>query len=236
MYKHQIKMLVESGYRVVALDMLGYGQSAAPSKESFYTYKRISSDIDVLLKKFVGVDKAVFLAHDWGSMFMWHIAKYHPSIVDGLISLCVPIYSSPSTPVPILDGARVARSLVQNKNPYTNYQISLKKSDNKVLDTSIQDFLEAFLQEDPSCLERLSKASPYRGIVENFRQVKCIHKLAVDNQMLQYMLDQFAKSGTRGPTNYYRTAALNLIESQRQPPGVEITQPTLYVRKATSLH
>ncbi|KAJ9071340.1 Bifunctional epoxide hydrolase 2 [Entomophthora muscae] len=96
MYKHQIKHLSELGFRVVALDMIGYGQSDAPQKTSAYTYESVSKDMEDLVPK-LGESSAVFLGHDWGSPIVWMMAVSHSQVVDGVIS--IPLYS----PLPIND-------------------------------------------------------------------------------------------------------------------------------------
>ncbi|KAJ9054931.1 Bifunctional epoxide hydrolase 2 [Entomophthora muscae] len=113
MYKHQIKHLSELGYRVVALDMIGYGQSDAPQKPSAYTYEYVSKDMKDLVPK-LGASSAVFLGHDWGSPIVWMMAVSHSQVVDGVISISIPLYS----PLPINDLEIIASFI-----PALSYQV-----------------------------------------------------------------------------------------------------------------
>lgn len=45
------------------------------------------------------------------------------------------------------------------------------------------------------------------------------------------MVAQFARSGTKGPTNYYRTYDMNREAVRKLGTGVNITAPTLYVSR-----
>lgn len=59
-WKHQIGPWVRAGYRVVAPDMLGYGESDKPQEPQEYSLKRISSDLASILDV-IRVRKAVSL-------------------------------------------------------------------------------------------------------------------------------------------------------------------------------
>lgn len=59
-WKNQIGPWVEAGYRVVAPDMLGYGQTDKPDEPEEYSLKRLSDDLAALLDH-IGSPKAVCL-------------------------------------------------------------------------------------------------------------------------------------------------------------------------------
>lgn len=50
--------MVQQGYRVIAPDMLGYGQTDKPESADEYTTKKLSADLAALLD-FLEIDKAV---------------------------------------------------------------------------------------------------------------------------------------------------------------------------------
>lgn len=57
-WKHQIQPWVETGYRVVVPDMLGYGETDKPEDPSEYSFKKLSNDLADILGA-IGVGKAV---------------------------------------------------------------------------------------------------------------------------------------------------------------------------------
>ena len=57
-WKNQIGPWVEAGYRVVAPDMLGYGQTDKPDEPKEYSPKKLSDDLAALLDH-IGSPKAV---------------------------------------------------------------------------------------------------------------------------------------------------------------------------------
>lgn len=48
-WKNQIGPWVEAGYRVIAPDMLGYGQTDKPDEPEEYSLKKLSDDLAALL-------------------------------------------------------------------------------------------------------------------------------------------------------------------------------------------
>ena len=73
LWRHQIPALVNAGYRVIAPDLRGFGESDAPLGRQNYTLDRIAADvIDVL--DHLGCFHDVRLAgHDWGAALGWHL-------------------------------------------------------------------------------------------------------------------------------------------------------------------
>lgn len=62
-WKYQIGPWVEAGYRVVAPDMLGYGQTDKPDEPEEYSLKKLANDLAALLDH-IGSPKAVGLTID----------------------------------------------------------------------------------------------------------------------------------------------------------------------------
>jgi pimeloyl-ACP methyl ester carboxylesterase len=67
-WRHQIRPWVQAGYRVIAPDMLGYGQTDKPSAIAGYTSKKLADDLAALLDT-VRISKVVRIAHPAVSLF-----------------------------------------------------------------------------------------------------------------------------------------------------------------------
>lgn len=88
LWRHQAAALVEAGYRVIAPDLRGFGESSKPIGADRYGILEIAGDVLGILDSF-GVDKAHVVGHDWGAALAWAIAAFVPDRVDHLVALSV---------------------------------------------------------------------------------------------------------------------------------------------------
>ena len=88
-WRHQLKALADAGYRAVAPDMRGYGQTDRPDEIERYTLLHLVGDMVGLLDA-LAVEKAVIAGHDWGAPVAWHAALLRPDRFRGVIGLSVP--------------------------------------------------------------------------------------------------------------------------------------------------
>ncbi|WP_431233990.1 alpha/beta fold hydrolase [Mycolicibacterium psychrotolerans] len=91
-WRHQIPVLADAGYHVLAPDQRGYGGSSAPEAVEAYDIHHLTGDLVALLDSEVGggAAQAVFIGHDWGAMVVWHTALLHPDRVRAVAGLSVP--------------------------------------------------------------------------------------------------------------------------------------------------
>ena len=90
-WRHQLQALAEAGFRAVAPDMRGYGQTDRPEAIEQYTLLHLVGDIVGLLDP-LGADTAVIAGHDWGAPVAWHSALLRPDRFSAVIGLSVPFW------------------------------------------------------------------------------------------------------------------------------------------------
>jgi pimeloyl-ACP methyl ester carboxylesterase len=101
-WRRQIPALVGAGYRVLAPDMRGYGDSSVPADPDAYDVLTLCGDVCGLLDA-VGEESAIVIGHDWGAAVAWQLAQVHPERVRAVAGLSVPfIPRPPAPPIPIL--------------------------------------------------------------------------------------------------------------------------------------
>lgn len=88
-WRHQIPVLADAGYRVLAPDQRGYGGSSRPDDVAAYDIRALTGDLIGLLDD-AGVDRAVLVGHDWGAPVVWNTALLHPQRVAAVVGLSVP--------------------------------------------------------------------------------------------------------------------------------------------------
>lgn len=72
-WRHQIAALAAAGYRVVAPDQRGYGQTDRPDDVRSYTQLHLVGDAIGLLDA-LGEERVVVVGHDWGAPVAWNTA------------------------------------------------------------------------------------------------------------------------------------------------------------------
>jgi pimeloyl-ACP methyl ester carboxylesterase len=101
-WRHQLPALAEAGYRAVAPDLRGYGDSSIPEDVEDYDVLTLCKDLVGLLDD-LGEEQAVFVGHDWGGSVVWHVALAHPERVAAVVGMSVPfIPRAPAPPIQIM--------------------------------------------------------------------------------------------------------------------------------------
>jgi len=91
-WRHQLTALAEAGFRAVAPDMRGYGQTDRPEQIDQYTLLHLVGDMVGLLDA-LGAAAAIIAGHDWGAPVAWHAALLRPDRFRAVIGLSVPFWS-----------------------------------------------------------------------------------------------------------------------------------------------
>jgi pimeloyl-ACP methyl ester carboxylesterase len=88
-WRRQLPALAAAGYRAVAPDMRGYGQTDRPESVEQYTLLHMAGDMVGLLDE-LGVEQAVIVGHDWGAPVAWTSALLRPDRFKAVAALSVP--------------------------------------------------------------------------------------------------------------------------------------------------
>ncbi len=88
-WRRQIGPLADAGYRVIAPDLRGYGDSDKPDGVASFEMSHLVADV-VRLIRWAGREKAHVVGHDWGAVVAWMVANDHPEVVERLAILNVP--------------------------------------------------------------------------------------------------------------------------------------------------
>jgi len=88
-WRHQIPVLADAGYHVLAPDQRGYGGSSCPDAIEAYNIHELTADLVGLLDD-VGAERAVWIGHDWGAAVVWNAPLLHPDRVAAVAALSVP--------------------------------------------------------------------------------------------------------------------------------------------------
>ncbi|KUI59831.1 Bifunctional epoxide hydrolase 2 [Cytospora mali] len=205
-WRYQVPLLTRLGLQVIVPDMLGYGGTDAPQDIALYSLKSVCDDMAELVHQVIGHDETIILGgHDWGGALVWRFALWHPELLRGVFSVCTP-YVGPSPQY--IDYPTLVKLL-----PNFRYQIQLSGPD-----------VEREIGSDPAKIRGLL-AGIYGGEgsggdhvfttdhgVHFDRLDKFTKSTLLDDEELDFYVEQYSRNGIRGPVNWYRTRQHNYEE------------------------
>ncbi|XP_069706768.1 bifunctional epoxide hydrolase 2 isoform X2 [Phaenicophaeus curvirostris] len=195
-WRYQIPALADAGFRVIALEMKGYGESTVPPDIEEYSQEQICK----------GIPQAVLIGHDWGGAVVWNVAVFYPERVRAVASLNTP-YKPADPTVDIVE---------KMKNyPMFDYQFYFQEPGvaeaelEKDIGRTLKVLIRSTRQEDrlPSKV-KFHQVQEQGGLLVGFPETPPASQILHGSE-LQYYIQQFQKSGFRGPLNWYRNIRRN---------------------------
>ncbi|MFR9804877.1 alpha/beta fold hydrolase [Pseudonocardia sp. RS010] len=86
-WRHQLVALSAGGFRAMAVDLRGYGDSDKPPRG--YDLWTLAGDVAGLIRA-SGEPKAHVVGHDWGGLIAWTLTALHPRLVRTLTVVDAP--------------------------------------------------------------------------------------------------------------------------------------------------
>jgi pimeloyl-ACP methyl ester carboxylesterase len=223
-WRHQLKALAAAGFKAVAPDMRGYGQTDRPAEIDRYTLLHLVGDMVGVLDA-LGAETAVIAGHDWGAPVAWHAAQLRPDRFRGVIGLSVPFRprgsSRPTSVMPQTDDALF-------------YQLHLQEPG------------VAEVERDPNLTirtvlfgasgEASSVREPGRGVGMVPRQSGFLRGLTSSPPLppwltqadVDFYVGEFSRTGFGGGLNWYRNIDRGW-ELMAPFAGLPVTAPALYI-------
>lgn len=220
-WRHQIPVLAEAGYRVLAPDQRGYGKSSAPEAISDYGIRNLTDDLLGILDH-IGEDKAVFVGHDWGAMVVWQMALLHPDRVAGVIGMSVPFL--PRGPMPPVQLMRKAFA--------DNFFYIVYFQEPGVADADLNADPSSTMRRmlagmgSPDGLAGMA-ANDGRGFVERIAEPAELPAWLSQEELDVYCAE-FERTGFTGGLNWYRNFDANW-EDTPELDGAAVTVPSAFI-------
>jgi pimeloyl-ACP methyl ester carboxylesterase len=223
-WRHQLPTLADAGYHAVAPDQRGYGRSSRPEAIEDYDIHHLVGDLVGVLDD-LGVEQAVVVGHDWGSMVASHLALLHPERVCGLVNMSVPyLPRGGSAPIAAM------RSAVGDNFFYILYFQQPGVADAELGADAARTMRRMLAgatwrpeaPPDPSMF-----ANDGRGFVERMSEPDALPGWlpAVE---LDHYVEEFSRTGFTGGLNWYRNFDRNW-ETTAELAGAAVKVPSLFV-------
>lgn len=226
-WRHQIPALAAAGYRVVAPDLRGFGETAGPHEVSAYDMPSLVEDLTGLMDA-LGEKTAVLVGHDFGASLAWHAALLAPQRFSALAILSVPY--QPPGPVPPTQALRQAMG--------GRFHYMLYFQEPGVAEQDLEPQMARFLKSmyhtasaaaQPEWPQLAARAHATR-LLDWLIDAKEPPSWMTEAEF-QYCLAQFTRNGLARPLNWYR----NLDATWARMKGfadAKITHPTVFISGA----
>ncbi|KAK5723698.1 hypothetical protein LTR15_005397 [Elasticomyces elasticus] len=250
MWARAIPNLVKLPYRIVLVDILGFGGSSKPTDASMYNYRKQANSIAQILDKENAPDNIIPIGHDWGSGTVQRFYLYHRHRCIGLCILSL-AYQIPSSKPFDLDETNktTAKRFGYPQWEYWNFFTAPDAS--QLMMDNLERFWEVnngiYPSPDPeekgrdiwmremfctpnAMREYITQTGKYKDFTVELRPY------AKDEKLKQAYLDRMKRDGFEGPVCYYLALANNtMLEDERELCKAEdnsdkkITVPMLYI-------
>jgi len=225
-WRKQMPVVAEAGYRAVAPDMRGYGQTDAPAPITDYDVHHLCGDLCGLLDD-LGVDKAFFVGHDWGAWAMWFMTLLHPDRVAALVNISVPY--SPRGDAPPM---KRAKEIFGDIFFYQLYFQDVGPADTELakdVRRTVLKFAWSISGEagQPDVRSLIARKVGEGGFLDMLSDPPHALDWFTDED-LNYFVEEFERTGYTGALNWYRNIDRNW-ETTPQLEGAKPTQPVLFV-------
>ncbi len=226
-WKHVMPALAGAGFRVIALDLKGFGRSDAPSDKALYDIEHMTGDLSALLDA-LQIEKAVFCGHDWGGAIVWPMAQLHGSRVAGVIGVSTP--HRPPPPVSPL-------TIMEKRHTDRHYIVRFQE----------EELPERIFARDPDRFFRLMfRRPPFRELPDQIdnRIYDLIGRfengpppdedaVILDDEDIAVFVDAYKRSGFTGGINLYRNIDRNWEVMRKRDPVIR--HPALWVGAASDI-
>ncbi len=216
-WKAQIEAVVAAGFRAIALDMRGYGESSAPAEADLYTPYETVGDLVAVLDA-VGVETATVVGHDFGANVAWNAAMMRPDRFSAVVSLSVQ-YRQPGGPS-FLDRLRAA-----GKDQFYWFEMMKAEADDAWANAavSVPGMIYWSSGEAPAD-SRWDPFDPSRGLL----RPAPVQWSSADPAYIAEAVAAFERTGFHGALNYYR-ALDPFTRHSGAFAGSTIRQPSMFL-------
>lgn len=220
-WRHQILYFADHGYRAVAPDLRGYGDTtgAPVNDHTKFTIHHLVGDLIGLLDAITIEGEKVFVVgHDWGAFIAWHLCMFRPERVKALVNLSVPFLPRN----PDSDLVEMLRAAYGEDHYMTRFQepgeieSELAKLGTR---TAVKKFL-TFREPEPW----------YFSKGKGFRNSPCEVTLPpwLSEEDVDYFANQLEKTSFSGGVNYYRAFHLHW-ELSAAWQGAKVVVPSKFI-------
>jgi pimeloyl-ACP methyl ester carboxylesterase len=238
MWRAQIDAFASEGWRCVAPDMRGYGDSSAPADAAAYALSEIVDDM-VALHDHLGARPAVWVGHDLGSPVAGALAAHHPNRSRGVVLVSVPYapqgFALPSL-LPLVDRKLYPADQYPD-GQWNYYRFYLTNFDQTVNDFNADipaSLSVIYRRGDPASVDKAYRSALVSRNGGWFGSAHRAPAMPPDPTLwpaadFDALVDAFRVSGFRPANAWYLNDAANIDYARAAPDEGRLRQPVLFV-------
>ena len=239
-WRSQLAFFGGLGYRCIAPDMRGYGGSSVPSDRTAYALEHIVADMLELCDE-LGIERAIWVAHDWGAPVAWALATHHPDTCLAVVCLSVPYFSAgfaPQNLVPFVD--RAIYSEADYPSGQWDYQFayltafeSVTASFEANLPGTFKALMRGGLPRMRGQVARTARVTRDGGWFDGTGHAPDVPRdpILTEDDLARYVA-AFEKTGFAGANAWYANPDANVAYAARRRNGGRLDLPVLFVHGA----
>jgi pimeloyl-ACP methyl ester carboxylesterase len=227
-WRHQLIALSKTGYKVVAPDLRGFGQTGSTENLSDYSLFNHAADIKELINH-LGDEDAVIVGHNWGANIGWLMPLLYPNKIKALIALSIPYYPEPRDPEEI-------KKWSQGKFSFPTY-FEKRGAVEAEFEGNPKQFFRKFFyglsgNAPGELIDTLFLKKPENAkLLDGFPDPVELPSWITDED-IDYYASTFAKKGISYSLNFYRTTQIDYPRLKETYKG-EIKKPVLFIGGAS---
>lgn len=225
-WRHQLPALGKAGYRVIAPDLRGYGESGCPTNVTDYGIRSLAGDLLGVLDE-IGEERAVFVGHDWGAIIVWDMARLSPERMTAACAMSVPLFAPPLPPTQLFE------AVSQGKFFYILYFQEEGRAEKELNADPRRTMARVLWSVSGDALtgeETLQSDRPREGtgFLDGTADPPAVLPAWLSEQDIDYYGANFATSGFFGPVSFYRNLDANWALT-KDIPASAISMPTSFI-------
>lgn len=215
-WRYQLPALSSAGYRAIAPDLRGFGDTDAPPSVNSYTVFHVVGDLVALLDQ-LGLGEVFVVGHDWGAIMGWYLALIRPDKVKAMVNLSV-AYNPRNPRYKPVDGLRMAFG-----DDFYICRFQDPGMEEELASIELERWLKKVITSrdpKPTCIPK----GCFGGLSNG--PIPLPSWLSEDD--IKCYAEKIKQRGLTGPLNYYR--ALNLNWELTAPwTGVQVKVPAKFI-------
>ena len=221
-WRFQLPAVAGAGYRAIAIDQRGYGQSTVPPTIEDYGIDQLIGDVLGLLDH-LEIERGTFVGHDWGAFVLWHMSLLYPERMARQAILNIPFW-----PRPPIDPIALFRQRFGDDFYIVNFQDSDEADRTFASDPA--HFFDVLMRKNQVSrreFEQLPAERRVLSLLQTFARSESGGDPLLSDEERDYFTSAFARTGFTGPINWYRNWTANWQRLDGVPQVVEV--PTLFI-------